>query len=373
MRPPCHIGGDAPLRSRRLTVTTGRLVIAAGLGLQLDPLREQPGVRRAQPPGPAVPIRHSGDIVRGAHYVSWNALRFGAGSVKSERARRKSSPRSISGCYGLAGWGAARRGWTMGEHFEEMSRALGRGTSRRGVLKMMGTAVAAATAATVLRPFRGDAQVSDCETGQTPCGETCCPQGKACANASTGQCACKAGLTPCGPNCCPRSLICANADTGRCGCNPTIMSFCGDGCCNKTDTCSDPSTVTCCCKGQTPCGTSCCNTGVPCLSVQGGICGCPKATTPCGSGASMICCPRGKACTGTPDQPGCYAATTGQGQGPGYATACSGSCIPCSSGNCANPNQVCVSGCCRCITQCSDPDCDSGCDETALNCCNQLQ
>ena len=256
----------------------------------------------------------------------------------------------------------------MGEHFEEMSRALARGTSRRNVLKMMGTAVAAATAASVLRPFRADAQI-DCETGLTPCGEqTCCPPNHTCANPSTGQCQCKAGLTPCGDNCCPSGLVCADANTGRCGCNPSIMTFCGNGCCNKTDTCSDPATVTCCCKGQTPCGTSCCNPGVTCLSVAGGICGCPKRTTPCGTGASMICCPAGTACSGNPEQPGCYPATTGQGQGPGYATACSSTCVPCTSGFCPFGPAQCVNGCCTCVQPCDD-DCDTGCTEGPINCC----
>src|SRR6266542_3779369 len=122
----------------------------------------------------------------------------------------------------------------MSEHFEDISRALARGNSRRSVLKMMGAAAAAATAATVLRPFRGDAQTEGCQPGLTPCGNRCCPAG----------------------------LICADATIGRCGCEPSIRTFCGNGCCNKKDTCSDPATVTCCCKGTTPCGTSCCKGGV---------------------------------------------------------------------------------------------------------------
>jgi hypothetical protein len=247
--------------------------------------------------------------------------------------------------------GVLAEGGDMSEHFEEMSRALARGSSRRSVLKMMGVAVATATAATVLRPFRSDAL---CETGSPVCGETCCQPNQVCANASTGQCACQAGLTPCGEGCCPKGLICADANTARCGCDPSIRTFCGNGCCNKTDTCSDPATVTCCCKGDTPCGTSCCKSGVACIDVARGLCGCSKGLTPCGSGASLRCCPKGTACPSNLESSGCGLATTGQGQGPGYATQC-GCQIPCGSG--CPSGMVCQGGCCKCAAGICGLDC----------------
>src|SRR5438309_1564534 len=99
----------------------------------------------------------------------------------------------------------------MSERFEQLVRASASSVSRRGILKMVGASAAAATAATLLRPFRGSAGIV-CFNGFTPCGETCCPPDHVCTNASTGACACKAGLTPCADKCCPAGLICADAN-----------------------------------------------------------------------------------------------------------------------------------------------------------------
>src|SRR5207244_13127508 len=69
-------------------------------------------------------------------------------------------------------WGGEGR---MSERFEQLARASASGVSRRGILKMVGASAAAATAATLLRPFRGSAGIV-CFNGFTPCGETCCPR-----------------------------------------------------------------------------------------------------------------------------------------------------------------------------------------------------
>src|SRR5439155_16715352 len=114
---------------------------------------------------------------------------------------------------------------------------MARPTSRRGALKLIGATAAAATAATLLRPFRS--------------GAVTCPAGS---------------------------------------------QACGQGCCPKGGTCTDPATSCCCPKETTPCGTSCCNSGVACQDRSAGLCGCPAGTTPCGSGASLTCCPAGQAC-----------------------------------------------------------------------------
>ncbi len=210
---------------------------------------------------------------------------------------------------------------------------------------MIGASAAAATAATVVRPFRAEAQETfTCQPGQTPCGQE---------------------------SCCPAGLICADANTGRCGCDPSIRTFCGDGCCNKKDTCSDPETVTCCCKGDTPCGTSCCRKGVACIDQANGLCGCPAGSTPCGAGASLRCCPAGSACTGDQEQPGCSAATFGPGQGPGYATPCSSTCVPCDQNLCPFGPAHCVNGCCTCVQPC-DENCTTACTEGPVNCCIQF-
>ncbi|MCU1451088.1 MAG: hypothetical protein JWP02_3258 [Acidimicrobiales bacterium] len=126
----------------------------------------------------------------------------------------------------------------MDERFDDLSRGMADSMPRRGVLKMVGAAVAAAAAATVLKPFRGDAITTSCPAGTSLCGNTCCK-----------------------------------------------------------GTCSQAATSCCCDAGQTPCGPGCCAKGVACLNQTTGLCGCPAGTTPCGSGVNTTCCPAGAACS----------------------------------------------------------------------------
>jgi hypothetical protein len=234
-----------------------------------------------------------------------------------------------------------------GDRFDKLSRDMSGSMPRRGVLKAVGGAIVGAVAASVVGPFRANAQ----ETAS-----------------------CQPGQTPCGPSCCNPGLICVNAGTGRCGCDPSIKTFCGGGCCDKNDTCSDPATVTCCCKGDTPCGTSCCKSGVACINKKKGLCGCPAGTTACGTGATMKCCPAGTTCSSGK----CFRATPEEpGFGPGYATPCSTSsnrpctcytqcpsgqnCFgaPFGPGQCISCIQTCVSGTCGsgsvCVAGCCHP------------------
>jgi hypothetical protein len=127
----------------------------------------------------------------------------------------------------------------MSHGFDELSRELARPTSRRGVLKMIGGAAAAATAATLVRPFRAEAA---------------CPSG---------------------------------------------APVCGTGCCAAGETCTDPSSGCCCASGTTPCGPACCKSGIACVDAASGICGCPAGYTSCGRGSNLTCCPAGKACGST--------------------------------------------------------------------------
>ena len=124
-----------------------------------------------------------------------------------------------------------------GDRFEELTRKMGRATSRRSVLKGMGAAVAGGVAAAVMKPFRADA-------------------------------ACPAGTSVCGTKCCPA----------------------GGACTNKAKSC-------CCLAGQTPCNNACCAKGVACADLANSICGCPSGRTPCGQGATMKCCAKGTACS----------------------------------------------------------------------------
>src|SRR5213593_4018248 len=100
----------------------------------------------------------------------------------------------------------------MGERFEDLTREFAsQPTSRRAILKILGAALGAVGAATVLRPWRGEAVTcagpttigaSPCAAGTTPCGPCCCNKGVACLHPTNGVCGCPAGTTPCGDACC---------------------------------------------------------------------------------------------------------------------------------------------------------------------------
>ena len=125
----------------------------------------------------------------------------------------------------------------MSDRFDRLTRAMAEPTSRRGALKILGAAAAAAAGAAVLRPLRASA--------------ISCPAG---------------------------------------------VASCGQGCCPKGGSCSDPASSCCCPKGTAPCGQSCCKSGIACIDRSRGLCGCPAGTTPCGSGTNLTCCPAGQAC-----------------------------------------------------------------------------
>lgn len=128
-----------------------------------------------------------------------------------------------------------------GDRFEEFTKELGRTPTRRGVLKGIGVAVAGGVAATVLKPFRGEA-VTSCPDGKGVCGTACCDAGAPCASAQRS----------------------------------------------------------CCCgTGQTACGTACCVAGVSCADKANSICGCPAGRAPCGTGFNLKCCAAGTACSST--------------------------------------------------------------------------
>lgn len=206
----------------------------------------------------------------------------------------------------------------MYERFDGLARAMAAGHSRRSVLKMMGAAAAAATAATVLKPFRSDAVPVTCSgptnVGPSPCGVR---------------------TTPCGPCCCETGIACLDATNGVCGC-PIRSTPCGSACCQKGTACANPSTSTCataavaCTQGQTVCGTGCCSSGQTCVNGA-----CVSSSVCAGQGNecaidSGINCPNNDACgciQTTEDTPACIQRSCG--------TSCT------SSSGCLS-NQVCV-------------------------------
>jgi len=194
-----------------------------------------------------------------------------------------------------------------GREFDELSRRLARPMTRRGVFKAAGLAAGGAVAATLLRPFRASAGptqqgcTNNVGPGSTPCGDTCCLPGVACADASTSRCACPAGTQACGASCCKGT--CSNA---------------GNSCC--------------CAAGTTPCGTSCCNKGIACVDPSNSVCGCPAGTTPCGPPNALTCCNAGVACTSGCPPVGTL--NTGKDCCRSYQAPCSTD-NDCCSGNCS--------------------------------------
>jgi hypothetical protein len=213
----------------------------------------------------------------------------------------------------------------MSERFDDLSRAMAEPQSRRGVLKVFGGAALAAAAATMLKPFRGDAVVQ-CSPGLAACGDGCCPAGQACLNASNGTCGCPSGTTACGANCC-------------------------------SGTSSDASTC-CCPSGTTPCGIRCCASGVACIDKANGVCGCPSGHTSCGSVANRTCCPAGVACGSAKCQP--VGTFTGTNRVAKSCCGCNGTCCPGRNDQCRRPK--CGGGSCYCDEYC----------QTAGDCCSDF-
>lgn len=232
----------------------------------------------------------------------------------------------------------------MNQRFDGLTRAMATGHSRRSVLKMIGGAAAAATAATVLKPFRASGVAATC-SGPT----------------NLGASPCAAGTTPCGPCCCQAGIACLNNTNGVCGC-PSGTTQCGSACCQKGTACANASTSTCataavsCTQGQAPCGKSCCSaTGQVCVS---GTCtACIASGGSCAAGAS--CCTAGQACINNI----CQSSTCSP-----YLGACA-SYVECCSGTCGQ-NCGCIANGKTCTTdaQCCEGLCSGGVCETTPDC-----
>jgi hypothetical protein len=268
----------------------------------------------------------------------------------------------------------------MTERFDQLSRTLGRSTSRRGVLKLFFGAAAASTAATVLRPFR--AQAATCPGGQAPCGPGCCAG--TCTDRQHG-CCCPAGSTPCGSNCCKAGVACLNAATGACGCPAGTTRCTRDGvvaCCPQGKAC--PACLTgggptgpacshgCTCYTDFDTGAFFCSTGVQ----SGSFCN-SDADCPSGYLCPFEVSPCVQVCPGTSPSAGCQPPTDLDTA----SKACCASCTCTTGGGINGPTcggSSCTSCTCHehyenatrtgtffCTTNVAPPNCTS---DACMNC-----
>jgi hypothetical protein len=190
---------------------------------------------------------------------------------------------------------AARGDRAVTTSFDDMSRALASGVSRRQALRL----IAGGVGGTVLASAgmgRARAAVNPCSVycanfhgaAHAQCLQTC----KACGSDTSRLCGGPAGVTCC-PG--PGPVTCCFGNNGV-TCCPTGSSCCG-GFGGAAVTCC-PSTAAVCCQGQNPATTACCSSFNQCCSDASGNALC------CGSGETCCfgvgCCPSGQVCCFTP-------------------------------------------------------------------------
>lgn len=193
---------------------------------------------------------------------------------------------------------------------DELAKGLANGTvSRRGALRMMGTALLGGALAS-MPGIAWAAKPAPCPSG-VKCGRDCCPD--ASLVCSKGRCVCPAGTTTCNGSCVDPATF--QIDPSNCG-------SCGNAC-SGGKTCQ--SGVCACPQDQTECGGVCrdlttdvancglcgsaCAQGASCV---GGQCACPSGTTLC-NGNCVQNCPSGQtlnATTCTCEIAGCQPGTT---------------------------------------------------------------
>ena len=167
------------------------------------------------------------------------------------------------------------------DRFDQRTRALGAGRSRRGMLKAVGAAAlgavglhaGAAEADLCKTTAKACSKGSQCcsgnctpdpgKTSVTASGAICCPAGQ--IQTSTGQCGCPSGTTLHNGVCCTPTTTCPSGQT--CG---TAPDGCGGtldcGSCDATQclTCSSGTCVSSCGAGDVCCGGTCCASGQTC-------------------------------------------------------------------------------------------------------------
>ena len=295
------------------------------------------------------------------------------------------------------------------KRFDDLSRLLGRGLSRRGAIRAAIGAIVGAVGAGALPDDAGAA--SRCRVGGYQCtrnGQCCtgvCVTGPRIPRTQRNRCKCEAGLVLCGTRCvsltstrhcggcgvrCRADEQCCNgtcvrlgtdANCARCGNTCALADTCWSGACVRNTPClrvTCSGSTTCCggtCVDLQSSGANCgacgtvCPTGVSCVA---GVCVDPCASVTCDAGET---CVSGTCKCGA--NPTCGATEA----------CCAGSCIGISDseqhcGACHSPcdtGETCISGTCKCganpacandETCCSGACVDTDIDESHCGACN---
>jgi len=184
----------------------------------------------------------------------------------------------------------------MANQFDELSKALAAGISRREALRRIGSGLVGATLAAL--------GLGKADAAPNPCSVFCSknfPPGPARA-------ACLQACRQCGADvsrvcfgatnaiCCAPDSSCCNSSTGSAFCCPEHGNCCGDGCCSAGQNCCLGSSGFFCCEGEC-CGDNCCGPGTFCQDGQcipQGTCLsetiCGQSFSICGQGAGGLVC-----------------------------------------------------------------------------------
>jgi hypothetical protein len=178
--------------------------------------------------------------------------------------------------------------------FDDLTRSLAGGRSRRGVLRAAGAfalaalgtrAAAGEVAADAYAPVplkrpKTFKQLRRRAEGRTPCGGGYCTAEQTCNATQTG-CVPEGGVE-CGPGyCVAGEQTCVDG-----GCLPRGSTACGDGRCGEDDYCVDGQAV--CvddCPAERACGGTCCAEGTAC-GAQTGVCAPDEPDPVCESGGT---------------------------------------------------------------------------------------
>ena len=306
--------------------------------------------------------------------------------------------------------GIAEKESDVENRFDELTKTIARGASRREVLRcvvglMAGVVFAPLGLGAKLARAESPADLHCCpreRTCKSANGFFCCPDGFVCRD---GQCICPTSTTTCRstsgrPICCPHGTVCLNGaccqearvckvpGTKRAFCCPEGM-VCQHGKCvcqEGTTACTVPGSnrAICCPHGTTCIAGRCCGSNQVCKSSTGlfccpegmvchdGKCVCANGAAPCvgPAGTPPICCPNGATCLGghcCPKERICGSSTSPNQFCCPEGTVCrDGRCV-CANGAapCVGPNgesvccptgSVCAGGrCCPQNQACLDP------------------